>query len=1307
MCEKCDEKQFVHLHCHSEYSLLDGLSRVGQMAERAAELGQSAIALTDHGVMYGTIEFYRACKRAGVKPIIGMEGYVAARTMQDRDSKLDRERFHALFLAENREGYLNLLQLTSRAQLEGFYFKPRVDHTAMAEHSKGLITTTGCMAAEIPRALGKGMPDLAHQLMGKYIDIYGKENIYIELQEHDIPELTTINKQLIEMAPRYGMQDRFLITNDTHYTRPEDANPHEVLLCIQTGSTTQNPKLTFSNDQYYIKPYQEMWDLFKGYDEDVTHSGMRNSLVIAERCDVNLDDRSYKLPIFDVPEGHDAVTYLRHLCEKGLVWRYGQDRADNDDVLQARLDHELNVIHNMGFETYFLIVWDLCEFARRSETWWDQYGAHFYPGQTYNQWKETDIWWNVRGSGAGSVVAYTLGITGLDPIKNALIFERFLNPGRVSMPDFDLDYPDSRRHEMVEYAMRRYGAEKVAQIITFGTMKARAAVKDVGRAMDIPLERVEQISRMIPAIPGKKVKIADLFNPDHEFYNKEFVQTYEADSQVRTLVDSAQNLEGVTRHASSHAAGVIIADKPLVEYVPLNRPTSGDEGLGGIDRVTQWPMEIVESIGLLKVDFLGLSTLTIMRTAARLIELRHGTKYEMDTIPYDVGHVGPDPSKKPEAGFDMLSRGDVSGVFQVEGAGMRRLMMEMKPSRFDHIIAAISLYRPGPMAQIPEYIKRMHSEIFDDNDIATYHTPELEPILKDTYGIIVYQEQLIRMAAELSGYDPGEADMLRRAVSKKKEKEMKVHHGKFVDGAVANGISRETVETIWEDIKTFARYGFNKAHAADYAMVTCQTAFLKAHYPVEYMTAVMSVEREKTEKVTKAVTEARRMNTQVLPPDINKARIEFTIEDNENDKDATAIRFGFGAIKNASNSGFEAILVERDANGAFASLQELCERVDLKLVGGRSMEAMIKTGVFDRWGTRSQFLDAQKRIIGYSTSYHAQKSSAQMSLFGMAAAAAIETAPDLLRTSVKELDHREVLDYEKELIGLYLSEHPLESKLASMKRMITCSTAELDATWNGKMVSLGGMISSLRPYTTKKGDPMAFGQMEDLDGRVPLVFFPRTWKALKEIAVIDQIALIKGKVDMRDDDVQIIVEDIKTSFTLSSSADIDPQPTLEDYAIAEQVTVTEQTVSQEDSPNLSPLSWEMLDDDPPPANIQPSNLQPASNIMQPQDNLPPEPDFDDYIPEYGAVAAVPADNPAPATRQPQHLIVEIKPVGNWQKVCKQSAAIATAAPGQDTVTLRLIGIGLEIELNGGRVAITEQLPGQLKNLPGVHRVHTV
>jgi DNA polymerase-3 subunit alpha len=1106
---------FVHLHVHSEFSLLDGLSRIKHLAARAKALNQPALALTDHGTMFGVIPFYEACKAEGVKPIIGIETYVAARTMRDRDPQLDKERSHLLLLAENQTGYLNLLKLASASQLEGYYYRPRIDLDFLAAHSEGLIATTGCMAAEIPRAIVRGESNKAHTLMGKYLDIFGPERFFIELQEHSIPDLTRLNQTLVEeYAPRYNL--RFLATNDVHYTTPEEASPHDVLLCIQTGSTVNDAKrLRFTDNGYYLKSYEEMRLLFGHIP-----GALDNSLLIAEMCNVDLSSKGYHLPLFEVPPGTDAPSYLRALCEEGLVRRYGEERARTDEALRARLEHELRIIGGMGFDTYFLIVWDLCEFARRA-----------------------DIWWNVRGSGAGSLVAYVLGITGIDPLANGLIFERFLNPGRVSMPDIDLDYPDDRRHEMVEYAVRKYGQDKVAQIITFGTLGARAAIRDVGRAMDIPLAEVDAVARLIPAIPGKPARIENVLDKDHEFHVAELVEKYRNDRTVRELMDTARQLEGVARHASSHAAGVIISDRPLVEYVPLHRPTSGDAGLGGIQSVSQWPMEIIEKIGLLKVDFLGLSTLTVMRKAAQLIEQRHGVRYTMDNIPFDIGQHGPgkDADKGMEAAFAMLGRGDVLGVFQVEGPGMRKLMVEMKPQRFDHIIAAISLFRPGPMDNIPEYIKRMHASLAGQ-DIALYHAPELKPILQDTYGILVYQEQIIRIAADLAGYEPGEADMIRKAVSKKKRDLMDQHKAQFTEGAMTRGFTREQCEAIWGDIEFFARYGFNKAHAADYAVICCQTAYLKAHYPVEYITALLTVDRADTEKVSKYVSDARRLGIPVAPPSINKAGLDFTIEDPEPKGKGKApgkplIRFGLAAIKNAGEGAGHQIVEEREANGPFRDLADLCERVDLRRVGKRALESMVKVGVFDEWGERPQLLEALDRIISHSGSTHAAAEVGQLSLFG-GGSAAMGGAVELLKplSSVPAVDRRTVLDWEKELLGFYLVEHPLESKLADLQGAVTARTAELDENWNGKGVALAGIVSSLRTLTTKSGKPMAFVTLEDLDGRVDLVLFPKIWKAYADQVKVDQILLVRGTVQAEGQKVSVLVNSVHTTLTLVREA---------------------------------------------------------------------------------------------------------------------------------------------------------------------------
>lgn len=1313
MCE--DHKQFVHLHCHSEFSLLDGLSRVNDLVQRAAALDQPAIALTDHGAMYGVMPFYRAAKAAGIKPIIGIETYLAKRGMQDKDPQLDKERFHMLLLAENQTGYLNLLQIASAAQLDGYYYKPRIDRAYMAQHSTGLIATTGCMAAEIPRAVGDGRLDIAKKLMGEYLDIFGPERFYIELQEHSIPELTQINKQLLELAPHFGLQNNLLATNDVHYTLASDAAPHEVLLCIQTGSTVQKPKLTFSDKGYYVKSFDEMYALFQGqgYPHEAIINALQNSLRVVEMCDVSLDSDEYHLPHFEVPGEQTTASYLRDLCLQGLGWRYGAERAAHDEALQARLEHELNIIGRMGFETYFLIVWDLCEWAARSDRWWEEHQDPF-PYASYGEWKANDIWWNVRGSGAGSVVAYTLGITSIDPLANGLIFERFLNPGRVSMPDIDLDYPDDVRHWMVAYAKRRYGAEKVAQIITFGTLGARAAIRDVGRALDMPLPEVDGIARLVPAIPGKPVKIENVLDKDHEFYSAELEQRYKSEKPVKELLDTAANLEGVARHASSHAAGVIISDRPLQEYVPLNKPTSGEEGLGGVDRVTQWPMEVVESIGLLKVDFLGLSTLTVMRRAARLIEERYGTVYTMDNIPYDVGHVGPDPTKKPEALFDMLERGEVAGVFQVEGAGMRRLMVEMKPRRFDHIIAAISLYRPGPMENIPEYIRRMHAAIFENKDVVEYHTPALAPILGDTYGILVYQEQIIRIAADLAGYEPGEADMIRKAVSKKKKDLMEKHRIQFTEGAMANGFSREVCAAIWGDIEFFARYGFNKSHAADYAKVTCQTAFLKAHYPVEYLTAMLSVERDNTDKVRRYFAEAKSLGIDVAPPDINRSALDFTIED---DGERPLIRFGLGAIKNAGEAAVSMIIAEREANGPFASLADMCERVDLKRVGKRPLEFMIRGRVLDAWGTPPQLMEALDRLVNYSSNEHAASSTGQLSLFGgLSSAPTMKAAVDLLHPleQIEKVPHKELLEWEKEALGVHVSEHPLERPLSRILPLTNATITELDVNWHTKGVRLAGMISTLRPLTTKKGEPMAFATLEDLDGKVDLVFFPRTWKECREMVRVDQVMLVVGKVQVKGEEWSVLVDRVDINPQVAGDADSAPSFVAEEerpvYDYGENGmngrngqgrTATNgngQQVSAETMPSqtASLVVEPMGLAPPPPPNFEdesPARPLPKQPVERPSAVTPTTP-----------VRVAPVAAAPPSVRQLM-VVVEIRPSGNWQSVCRDVLRLVQEYEGQDRLRICLAGQGMQMEFPNHRINSCPELLERLRMISGIDRVY--
>ncbi len=781
-------KDFVHLHVHTEFSLLDGFSRIPKLVERVKALGMPSIAITDHGTMYGVIDFYRAAKAAGVKPIIGMEAYLTkwGRTRFDKEAGVDTQPYHLLLLAQNQTGYQNLLKIASASQLEGYYYRPRIDHAFLEQHSEGLIATSGCLAAEIPRMVEQGRDDEARRLIGWYREVFGADNFFLELQHHDIPELHRLNRWLRENQGYANVP--LVATNDVHYILEDDYDTHDTLLCVQTGNVkAERNRLRFDSPTFHLRTQQEMWSLFSEVPE-----ALENTLLIAEMCDVNLESDGYHLPVFPVPEGFNAETYLRYLCERGLEWRYGS-RATDPEVVD-RLNHELRIIHNMGFDTYFLIVWDLCEFARHR-----------------------DIWWNVRGSGAGSVAAYALGITNIDPLSNNLIFERFLNPGRVSMPDIDLDYPEDRRAEMIQYCAEKYGEDKVAAIITFGTMGSKAAIRDVGRVYDMPPTEVDRIARLIPS-GGKPVKFKDALGDDPQKAIPDLKAIYEQDSNARQLIDTAWALEGITRHASTHAAGVIVGDKPLDEYIPLHRPTKGSGDDAPVKRVTQFPMETCESLGLLKVDFLGLSTLTIMRRACEMIEANHGIRYDLSNIPYRPDPDDPEKTRMVEEMFEMLGRGETVGVFQLESQGMRRMLTDMRPKRFEHIVAGISLYRPGPMEYIPTFNRRLHGQ-----EAVNYKHPKLQSILEETYGIIVYQEQIMQIGAELFGYSLGEADLMRRAVSKKKKKALEEHRQIFQERGPEHGVDPETANVIFGDIEFFARYGFNKCVVRDTEIVDAAT----------------------------------------------------------------------------------------------------------------------------------------------------------------------------------------------------------------------------------------------------------------------------------------------------------------------------------------------------------------------------------------------------------------------------------------------------------------------------------------------------
>jgi DNA polymerase III alpha subunit len=1452
---------FVHLHTHTVYSLLDGFSNIKKLVKRAKEMDMPALAITDHGTMFGAIEFYNAALDAGIKPIIGVETYMAARHMSDRDSKLDKRSSHLLLLAENEIGYKNLLKLVSAAQTDGFYYYPRIDHELLAQHSEGLIATSGCMSAEIPRDLLEERPDEAVRRMNWYYDVFGPDRFYVELQQHNIQEMVGLNRKLVELGARYSA--KFVATNDVHYINADDAQYQDVLLAIQTGKALSDPdRMRYESQTFYLRSPQEMSTLFAEIPESLS-----NTIAIAERCQVDLGFKGYHLPEFPVPEGYTAETYLRHLCEEGLEKRYGARK--NDPVIRERLDFELNVIGTMGFNAYFLIVWDLCRYA-----------------------SENGIWYNTRGSGAGSLVAFSLFITLVDPIEHNLLFERFLNPGRVSMPDIDLDFRDDRRAEMLVYAAQKYGDDKVAQIITFGTMAARGALRDVARVMEIPIPEVDKIAKLVPNIPGKPVSLSQALEEVTEFK-----AAYDSDPKMKSLVDTAIHMEGVVRNAGTHAAGLVISDKPITEYLPIHRPTSGSDE-SPIKTVTQFEMGILESMGMLKVDFLGLSTLTVMARACDMIKKRHGKEYDLTNIPLNdpetfkllgdgktagvfqlegclsgdtyIGHrtikelyadfqarekagtlsgrellrtqscyldegrffpnvinkvvysgvkpvyclstenncwikattdhffftqhgwvklgelnpetdvllfkshtsrtgrlcivcgaplktvegraqhckscsahLSSNPSRpevreliaqsrlgqsswnkgltaetakdtlwiKNLSAYNATQKGvsldeklgveraaeiraklsarfsgvnnpmygrtptetktytksgyredlghyvrstweaDMARVFRhleweyhyepqtfelirsdgktltytpdfyvpqqdtyyeikgwmdhrsaekitlfreqypecnlivvdrtlfaefqvqyadlvewecpefppnsewvaikgiefvgeeetydiqmqapgnnfvangfiVHNSGMTRWVVEMKPRNLDNIIAMVALYRPGPMDFIPSYIKRMNGE-----EPIEYRHPSLEPIFCDTYGIPVYQEQIMRAAVEIAGFSRSESDDLRKAISKKMADKIAKNKDKFIKGAVERGVmDKATATAIFEDWEQFARYGFNKSHAADYGLVSVQTAYLKAHYPAEYMTALMSVFKDDSAKISLYITEARSLKLEILPPDVNHSSIDFTIEDLAEDKQG--IRFGLSAVKNVGVGPVEVLEAARNDGGPFKDLNDFARRVDLRSVGKRALESMIKVGALDRFAQRPQLIAGIDQIAASSASHFKAADSGQMSLFGAHTGIVDEIR---LPAITQEVNRREILNWERELLGLYVSDHPLSPVMDKLTQAVSHFAGQLGEAAHGEAIRVAGLVVRIRHHQTKAGKPMAFATLEDIQGNIELVVFPRTWEKYQKVLVMDQIVMVDGKVDNPGGgEPKILVDTVSTEFT--------------------------------------------------------------------------------------------------------------------------------------------------------------------------------
>ncbi|SEF59308.1 DNA polymerase-3 subunit alpha [Caloramator fervidus] len=1070
---------FVHLHVHTEYSLLDGSSRIEDVVKRAKELNMPALAITDHGAMYGVIEFYKACKENGIKPILGCEVYVAPRRMTDKVAGIDNNYYHLVLLAKNNEGYKNLMKIVSKAALEGFYYKPRVDKELLKEYSSGLIALSACLAGEVQDLILKGRYDEAKNKALEYETIFGKGNFYLELQDHGIEEQKIVNKKLISLSKETGIP--LVATNDVHYVNKEDARAHEILLCIQTGKTIEDEdRLKFPTDEFYLKSKEDMIKLFEFIPE-----ALENTLRIADMCNVELEFNKPKLPKFDTPDGKDASAFLRELCFKGLYERY---KNPSKEVID-RLNYELEVIEKMGYVDYFLIVWDFIRFARENN-------IMVGPG---------------RGSAAGSLVAYTLGITKIDPIKYNLLFERFLNPERVSMPDIDSDFCYERRQEVIDYVFKKYGKDRVSQIITFGTMAARAVIRDVGRALNYPYAEVDAIAKMIPMELGMTIDRALEINP-------ELKKQYENDDRVKNLIDIARSLEGLPRHASTHAAGVVISSEPLVEFVPL---TKNEDTI-----TTQFPMTILEELGLLKMDFLGLRTLTVLRDTIDLVYKNKGIKIDLDKIDFDDKNV-----------YEMISQGKTEGVFQLESSGMTNFMKELKPSNLEDIIAGISLYRPGPMDQIPEYIKNKNNP-----EEIKYIDEKLKPILDVTYGCIVYQEQVMQIVRDIAGYSLGRSDLVRRAMAKKKHDVMEKERQNFiygltdddgniiVPGALRNGVSLEVANEIFDIMMDFASYAFNKSHAAAYAVVAYQTAYLKRYYPVEFMTALLTSVRGNIDKVAFYINACKKMNIMVLPPDINKSFENFSVEGDK-------IRFGLVAIKNVGQGAIKSIIEARKKGGEFLSFRDFCERVNLSEVNKKTIESLIKAGAFDSLGLkRSVLMSNYERVIDSILNEKKQVIDGQIGFFQ-------SNLTDFKKDDFKdieEFDKKYLLAMEKEMLGLYISGHPLEdyerqldvltnTKISDIYSISTEDHDKIDIkVHDGQKVIIGGIITDVSIKPTRNNEIMAFIKVEDMHGNIEVLVFPKIYQKSSKIIYEDNIVIIQGRVSIKEEEQpKIIAEEIE------------------------------------------------------------------------------------------------------------------------------------------------------------------------------------
>ena len=1069
--------EFTHLHVHTEYSLLDGSNKINEYVARVKELGMDSAAITDHGVMFGCIDFYRAAKAAGIKPILGCEVYVAPGSRFDKEIGREEDRYyHLVLLAENQEGYQNLMKIVSAGFVDGFYYKPRVDLEILEKYHEGIIALSACLAGEVARSITKGFYEESKKAALRYEEIFGKGNFFLELQDHGIPEQHRVNQQLVRMSRETGIE--LVATNDIHYTYSTDAEAHDILLCVQTGKRLQDEdRMRYEGGQYYVKSVEEMAALFP-----YAPQALENTHKIADRCNVEIEFGVTKLPKFDVPEGYTAWEYLNKLCFDGLAERYSGDMEE----LEERLNYELNVIKNMGYVDYFLIVWDFIRYAR-------DHDIIVGPG---------------RGSAAGSLVSYTLGITKLDPIKYNLLFERFLNPERVSMPDIDVDFCFERRQEVIDYVVEKYGKDRVVQIVTFGTMAARGVIRDVGRVMDLPYAQCDLIAKMIPTELNITIDKAMKMNP-------ELRNLYESDDTVKKLIDMSKRLEGLPRHTSMHAAGVVISQKPVVEYVPLSRASDGS-------LVTQFTMTTLEELGLLKMDFLGLRTLTVIQNAAKLVERDKGIALDMDKIDYDDKKV-----------YAMLGAGKTEGVFQLESGGMTSFMKELKPGNLEDVIAGISLYRPGPMDFIPQYIRGKNNP-----DSITYDCPKLEPILDANYGCIVYQEQVMQIVRNLGGYTLGRSDMVRRAMSKKKAAVMEKERKNFVygneeegvPGCINRGISEKVANKIFDDMTDFAKYAFNKSHAAAYAVVAYQTAFLKYYYPVEFMAALMTSVIDNPSKVSEYILSSRRMGIAILPPDINKGESSFSV-------DGGSIRYGLSAIKSIGKPVIEGLVEERNLRGGFKTLRDFIERMSGRDINKRTIENFIKAGAFDGIpGNRRQKMMVYVQILDAVNQEKKTAMTGQMSLFDLVSEEEKE-AYEIRMPDVEEYPKEAKLGFEKEVLGVYISGHPLEEYEQRWRNNITAVTTDFlpdDETGmprviDNSKVTVGGMITGKTIKYTKTNKVMAFLTVEDLVGTVEIVVFPRDYEKNAQLMEVDDKVFIQGRVSAEDEKAsKLICENIRS-----------------------------------------------------------------------------------------------------------------------------------------------------------------------------------